>query len=215
MRLTQPYISDPLRESLLTAQGDLIKRGAALVERFGIGSANDVLRVNSGGTDLTYDDEVKTLTSNGDILTYWSGALKKLESSGSSQKYLNDQISGALVWDYIKYIYAYGQANTLGIYIEDIGDWDMDTNGGVSVYSSYGGPKFILGVFIRTDSQTIIIPLNYASSYNYVSGAFYYDDVYDRYELTRFAGLLFDSSSYSATSYNRGWIVSIRANSVS
>lgn len=55
MNVVNP-ISDYVSDSILTTRGDLLKRGAAVLARFGIGTANQLLKVNAGGTDLEYGE---------------------------------------------------------------------------------------------------------------------------------------------------------------
>lgn len=53
MRVVAP-VTDYIPGTLLNAQGDIIKRGASEAERLPLGSAGDVLTVNSAGDDLEY-----------------------------------------------------------------------------------------------------------------------------------------------------------------
>jgi len=54
-------VTDYAPASLLTTLGDLYKRGATGVERFPVGAANKVLKVNAAGNDLEYGTPVNNL----------------------------------------------------------------------------------------------------------------------------------------------------------
>ena len=47
-------VTDYVRESLLTTQGDLVKHGVAVNERMGVGLTNQLLKTNAAGNDLEY-----------------------------------------------------------------------------------------------------------------------------------------------------------------
>lgn len=53
MRILAP-VTDYVRASLLTTQGDLVKHNGSVAARFPMAGAMRVLRVNPGGTDLEY-----------------------------------------------------------------------------------------------------------------------------------------------------------------
>lgn len=57
-------VTDYLPDSILTTRGDLLKRDATDSARFGIGSANQLLKVNAVGNDLEYGAPVAGLFSN-------------------------------------------------------------------------------------------------------------------------------------------------------
>ena len=54
MEITQPPITDVIPRTVLTAQGDIIVRGAGDPERLAIGAARQMLKVNAGATALEY-----------------------------------------------------------------------------------------------------------------------------------------------------------------
>ena len=56
MDIVQPPVTDLIPASVLTAQGDIIVRGAGQAERLAIGTARQILRVNAGSTGLEYLD---------------------------------------------------------------------------------------------------------------------------------------------------------------
>jgi hypothetical protein len=64
MDIIQPPITDIIRGTLLTTQGDLIKRGAAVNERFGIGLSRQICRTNIAANDLEYVYEGSNLKDN-------------------------------------------------------------------------------------------------------------------------------------------------------
>lgn len=53
MEVTAP-VTDYIRASLLAVKGDIAKRGAAVVEKLAVGTAGQVLAVNSAADDLEY-----------------------------------------------------------------------------------------------------------------------------------------------------------------
>ncbi|GAJ12546.1 unnamed protein product [marine sediment metagenome] len=53
MDITAP-VTDYVRASLLTTQGDLVKHDGAAAAVFPVGNSGQMLRVNSGGNDLEY-----------------------------------------------------------------------------------------------------------------------------------------------------------------
>ena len=69
-------VTDYVSDSLLTTRGDFYKRGVTDVERFPMGAANRIIRVNSAGNDLAYvhpgDDmfENEYHMANAGVITY-------------------------------------------------------------------------------------------------------------------------------------------------
>lgn len=60
-------VTDYPPASLLTNQGDLYKRGAAVVERFPCGTADRPLKVNNYGNNLIYGRSVQELNTKGQL----------------------------------------------------------------------------------------------------------------------------------------------------
>jgi hypothetical protein len=54
MEILYPPAEDAIRETVLTSQGDIIQRGAAVAERLGIGAIEQFLKVNAAGNALEY-----------------------------------------------------------------------------------------------------------------------------------------------------------------
>lgn len=63
MDVTAP-VTDYVRGSLLTTKGDILKRGAAINARLGIGSAGQIVRVNAVPDDLEYQHPGQFLFDN-------------------------------------------------------------------------------------------------------------------------------------------------------
>jgi len=87
----------------------------------------------------------------------------------------------------------------------DIGDWDMDTDGAITVahgltLSNIKG----FNAFIRNDAGTSQYPINIENS-GTVLGSI--SALSSDISLTRAGAGFFNSASYSATSYNRGYII--------
>ena len=88
----------------------------------------------------------------------------------------------------------------------DIGDWDMDTTGNLTVAHEVPLDKISsIDVIIRNDANSTYLPLvgNYSTVIGeYIGG--YYAVTSAGINLLRTASGLFDSSDYNSTSYNRG-----------
>jgi len=90
--------------------------------------------------------------------------------------------------------------------IIEIGDWDMDTLWQKSVAHGFAdiGKIVSVSIVIRDDSSTSVFPLGYINP-NYGLQSFYWIDE-NNVVMNRVTGGVFDSSSYNATSFNRGYI---------
>ena len=92
--------------------------------------------------------------------------------------------------------------------IVEIGDWDMDTTGTVSVAHGVTAGKIrTISVLIRLDASDTVVPLDYAGedAADGSQGSWYATSV--NVILYRKAAGQFDSTGYNATTYNRGWII--------
>lgn len=67
MRITAP-VTDYIRESVLTTQGDLAVRGAALVERLAAGIAGTYFQGKGAATKPAYEKTMPPLTTLGDLI---------------------------------------------------------------------------------------------------------------------------------------------------
>lgn len=98
--------------------------------------------------------------------------------------------------------------NLIHTKIINIGDWNMDYANGVNVAHGLTLSKIrSILVWILPDDSSGLYPLDFAfgSDGNIVSGWFYIGATY--ISLSRTAGTQFDSASFSATSFNRGYII--------
>lgn len=83
----------------------------------------------------------------------------------------------------------------------EIGDWNMDTGGGVSVAHGLVLDEIkAVKVMIRIDTLDRITPLDFIND----DGFFSCDAT--EIDLTRTVGGYFDADTHNATSFNRGWI---------
>lgn len=87
----------------------------------------------------------------------------------------------------------------------EIGDWDMDTSGSTTILHGLVSTKIIgISVIIRNDGDGSRISLFSENT----SGAGGFAAINSTsISLQRITGGLFDSSSYSNTPYNRGWVI--------
>jgi hypothetical protein len=101
---------------------------------------------------------------------------------------------------------AYVDAVT-GVTIIDIGDWDMDANGTISVAHglNYANIRNVIGT-IRNDVGTTSYPLT--QGFNVTGDAESWIDRWDSTNiyLSRTAGGGRDNVNFDSTSYNRGWL---------
>lgn len=89
--------------------------------------------------------------------------------------------------------------------IVEIGDWNMDSTGGVSVAHGLTLSKIRnVSVLVRSDDGSFVAPLNYSSGGS-SAGTWSVDAT--NVVLGRTASGSFDGSTWDATSYNRGWII--------
>ncbi len=113
-----------------------------------------------------------------------------------------DGVTGSGLFDYsaVKFLNNY----RLQTKVIEIGDWDMDTTASVSVAHGLTSTDIrSVDVWIREDTGAVMVPLNYNQS-GTPSGYFIYGST--NVDLTRVAAGLFDTASYNATSFNRGFI---------
>jgi len=88
----------------------------------------------------------------------------------------------------------------------DIGDWDMDATASITVAHGLTAANIrSVDVHIRDDTPTNYYPLDYGPSTTVDSGWYNYNAT--NIVLFRETTGLFDSTSFDATSYNRGYIV--------
>jgi len=90
----------------------------------------------------------------------------------------------------------------------NIGDWNMDSTDTKSIAHGLSNYKKVrsISVIIRDDADSYyqsLIEVYYSTGANF-GGSIYFDAT--NITLTRVIGGTFDSTSYDATSYNRGWI---------
>ncbi|HXK36583.1 MAG TPA: hypothetical protein VJ553_03300 [Candidatus Paceibacterota bacterium] len=104
--------------------------------------------------------------------------------------------------------------------VVNIGDWNMDTTATIAVAHGIADHTKIIGisVSIRDDGDITTSPLNIAlggippGTVDVPQGAWRKGGTYggtdpNNIGLWRLAGGYFDTASYDATSYNRGWII--------
>lgn len=91
-----------------------------------------------------------------------------------------------------------------------IGDWNMDSTAAinVTVSSALDPAKIVsIAVVIRSDIETErTYSLTYSLAGNEVGGQWYYNPAIDEVVIERYATGFFDSVTFNATSYNRGWV---------
>ncbi len=119
---------------------------------------------------------------------------------------IEDDVTGSGVVDYADLVFLNDQR--LRTKIVNIGDWDMDATSSVTVAHGLTSTDIrTISVMIREDSPGLTVtPLNFdgAGTGDTVAGRFYVAGT--NIELTRLTGGAFDTTSYNATSYNRGYI---------
>lgn len=113
-----------------------------------------------------------------------------------------DQLTGTGVVDYADLVFLNDQ--TVRTKVLDIGDWNMDSTATLNVPHGLTSTDIVsVDVWIREDSPGLsVLPLNYAQPG--LMGFFSYDGT--NIIMERNGGGVFDSTSYNATSYNRGYI---------
>jgi hypothetical protein len=92
-RISQPPVDDYIRESLLTAQGDIVQRGAAGSERVAIGFAMDFLRVNAAGNGVEWRGMQKAqmhLLGAGQSIPSGSATVVTLDTDGFDPANISD-----------------------------------------------------------------------------------------------------------------------------
>lgn len=89
--------------------------------------------------------------------------------------------------------------------IIEIGDWNMDSTGDVSVAHglTFGNIRSIQ-VLIRNDANQQMYPIDFNFLSTADAGYYFVNDT--NISLTRTPGGTFDSTSFDSTSYNRGWV---------
>jgi len=88
----------------------------------------------------------------------------------------------------------------------EIGDWNMDTIESVNIAHGLGSPGKIRNLYaiVRRDNDAEHIPINFCDANGVMNGRIgrYSDNI----NVWRRAGGSFDSSNFTASSFNRGWI---------
>jgi len=151
-----------------------------------------------------YDSLLKTsdngaITSTLKTVTDGLGNESQLQLSTSKTK-----ADGAFEADTISFD---DGTSTFAVKVLEIGDWDMDGTASVAVahsISSAIGKIRRVSVTIRDDAGSVERDLTNANSSGVVNGAINWDVT--NVNLTRTASGTFDSVSYNATTYNRGFI---------
>lgn len=108
-------------------------------------------------------------------------------------------------------------SGNLNFTVVQIGDWDMDSNIRVNISHGLDASKIrTVSVLIRNDDNNAWYPLGVSSNNGADLDLYFPDEVgggspqqcidSDSILLERTTGGKFDSPSFNATSYNRGWI---------
>jgi len=201
-------ITDPM-----TTIGDIIIRnGANVTARLGIGTANQVLTVSGGvptwaavpggisGLTTDYIPKATSATTIGNSLISESGSAITINGTAEIQSGWRTETTGA----YFKII------------VIEIGDWDMDATSSVSVAHGLADYKKIRSVsgIIRNDTDT----RSYAIG-SHDNGVSFYPaygispvgtpGIDTDITIVRDTSGIFDSVDFNSTSYNRGWITII------
>jgi hypothetical protein len=113
-----------------------------------------------------------------------------------------DGVLGSADFDYVDMLFLNNYR--LLTKVVNIGDWDMDATASVNVAHGITSTKIrSVEVWIREDTGNVMTPLTYNTA-GTPSGYFTYDGT--NVILNRVAAGVFDSTSYNATSFNRGFI---------
>lgn len=157
------------------------------------------------GDDISgYSDDpvCEIYTQNGalDPITFSDGSTGNVHNIRRIR--VIDGTLGSADFDYVDI--AFLNSYRLLTKVVDIGDWDMDTNASVSVAHGLTSTTIrAVDVWIREDVGNSMLPLIYNTA-GTPSGYFNYDGT--NVVLNRLGGSVFDSTSYNATSFNRGYI---------
>lgn len=92
MRLFQ-VVWDYIQGSLLTTQGDIVKRGAAVNARMGVGNPKEVLGVTDSGNDLLYRPGIEIVLTKGDLIKRGAVVAQRF-SIGAAKKVLGVNNAG-------------------------------------------------------------------------------------------------------------------------
>jgi len=115
---------------------------------------------------------------------------------------ISDELTGTGVVDYADLVFLNDQM--VRTKIVNIGDWDMDATASVNVAHGLTSTDIVsVDVWIREDVGTVMTPLTYNTA-GTPAGYFRFDGT--NVILNRLAAGVFDSTSYDATSFNRGYI---------
>jgi hypothetical protein len=113
-----------------------------------------------------------------------------------------DAVSGSGVVDYADLVFLNNQR--LRTKVVNIGDWDMDATASVNVAHGLTSTDIrSVQVWIREDVGPAMLPMTYNQA-GTPAGYFSFDNT--NVILNRLAAGVFDSTSYNATSFNRGYI---------
>lgn len=166
------------------------------------------VRDNSGVGDGTPVNEAMM----GDILQFFARMLAQAGVTANGQP--DNDYSGFQFFEALVKLFQQTQSgDILKTKVIDIGDWDMDTTISIDVAHGLTDRKKIRGtkVTVRNDSDVSYYDLlhgdsggNMDGSLGFLTGTAGFED-YIR--LIRTTSGFFDTSAFSATSYNRGWIV--------
>lgn len=148
------------------------------------------------------------LTARGDLITHDGASVVKL-TAGSAYQILRMGGSGVVMaWNFNKFIH-----DDAGIVIRykvlDIGDWDMDTIGGVSIAHGITNAKYIFSVSanVRLDTSVSFYLLTPSGGGSTAQEGMImrWDDTH--IHLQRDAGGFYDTGAFSTTPFNRGRIL--------
>ena len=182
----------------LTLTGDNTGKGNLNVA--GDADITGALNVDGGITgDVTGD-----VTGNADTVT--NGVYTTGDQTVNGVKTFGSTIVGSI--DSIKETGS--GAGTVRKKIIEIGDWNMDSTQQKYVAHGLTRTKIrSINIIIRGDSDGDYYPLNYTDITSGLTQGKWFLPVGSEtfIEMQRLASGLFDSTSFDATSYNRGWVV--------
>ena len=176
--------------------------------------------MNTGGTITTAltidDDQLSTFSgavSIDDTTDSTSGTTGSLHTDGglgvAKKGYFGDSVTIAdgkgILTD------SGGTGEYLATIVKEIGDWDMVADATVSVVHGITSANLrSISVLIRNDLGTTFYTLGGAASGDNINDL-WIAGISDNVLLERPTGGFFDSTSFNATSFNRGWVTIIYA----
>jgi hypothetical protein len=147
-----------------------------------------------------------------DILNSWRDTINSVLGAGTAEQVIKKSDNTDFNFEFSNSVLPASGTGNLKVKVVQIGDWNMDTSGSVSVAHGISDSSKIrdLRVMIRHDSSSTLYPLTYTIDNTNTTPQGGLGNISTTHiTLNRLDGGVFDGSSFNSTGFNRGFITII------